>query len=282
MTLADRFRWHFGALSPRKRRLILDALGRRSPWDPRVTLRPPRIGPELETGPPSFVGIGAQSSGTTWWFSLLEAHPAVYAHPGVHKERHYFGRFWDREFTNSDREEYHRWFPRKPGMVTGEWSPDYANQPWVAPLLHDSAPDAKLLFMVRDPVERYVSGLTHHHQIGDRLDAAVATSSYYRGLYYEQVTHFERWFGAKNVLVLQYEQCCSAPMRQIADTFRFLGLDDSFVPAGLEERVNVSGEKFVIGERQREWLGELYARDAHALAAHRREIDLDLWSNIRR
>jgi hypothetical protein len=282
MNVADPFRRRFDALPPRTRRILRDLVGQRAQWDPRFTFRPPPSDPDLETGPPSFVGVGVQKAGTTWWFALIAAHPAVYVHPGVHKERHFFGRFWAREFTDSDSAEYHRWFPRTRGMVTGEWSPDYAIEPWMPPLLFASAPEAKLLFMVRDPVERYRSGLTHHYDLGDKLDARVATAAYYRGLYYEQLRRFERCFGADNVLVLQYEQCCRAPKERLAETFRFLGLDDSFVPAGLTERVNASAPKASVSERERAWLGELYSQDAQDLAKHRREVDLDLWENIRR
>ena len=43
---------------------------------------------------------------------------------------------------------YHRWFPRAPGTMTGEWTPDYLTFPWVPPLLQRAAPDARLVIGV--------------------------------------------------------------------------------------------------------------------------------------
>src|SRR6266516_2935809 len=151
MGLADQGRDRFLALPPRTRRVVLRAFGRRAPWDPGFDFHAPDCPPGLKTGPPSFVGVGVQKAGTTWWFSLIERHPGVYAHPGFHKERHFFSQFWARDFSDADVAEYHRWFPRPPGMLTGEWTPDYASAHWVAPMLHAAAPEAKLLLMLRDP-----------------------------------------------------------------------------------------------------------------------------------
>ena len=43
----------------------------------------------------------------------------------IEKERHFFGRFGLEPFGSSDIKDYHEWFPRKEGRITGEWTPDY-------------------------------------------------------------------------------------------------------------------------------------------------------------
>src|SRR6266567_1197953 len=183
-----------------------------------------------------------QKAGTTWWFSLLEQHPQVYNDPRFHKERHFFSHFWMKEFSPPHSvEEYYRWFPRPVGMVTGEWTPDYAHYPWVAPLLRIAAPSAALLVLLRDPVERYQSGLAHHAAHGDRLDPQRAADAFARGLYAKQLQPFESAFGAERLLVLQYERCCRSPLSMLAETFRFLCLDDTFEPENAQVVVSPTG-----------------------------------------
>src|SRR5690606_28385229 len=71
------------------RRIRLDAK-RRHPAPPP---------PNWTVGPPDFVGIGAQRSGTTWWYDLVSSHPRV-VHRGDLKELHYFHRYSQRPFTD--------------------------------------------------------------------------------------------------------------------------------------------------------------------------------------
>ena len=98
--------------------------------------------PGSSAGPPDFVGIGAQKAGTTWWYSLIAAHPGVTSRPDIHKERHFLSRFGAERFTPTDIDRYHGWFPRRAGTIAGEWTPDYLSCPWVAPLLSLAAPRA--------------------------------------------------------------------------------------------------------------------------------------------
>ena len=93
----------------------------------------PPPGPGEVAGPPSFVGIGVQKAGTTWWFGLLAAHPGVFHRKTNHKERHYFTRYATEPFAAGDIEGYHAWFSRPGNTISGEWTPDYLWQPWVRP-----------------------------------------------------------------------------------------------------------------------------------------------------
>src|SRR5213595_3311651 len=61
-------------------------------------LEAPECPPGWRTGPPDFVGVGAQRCGTSWWYrGTIRSHPQVVriAKPG--KELHYFDRFWGGE-----------------------------------------------------------------------------------------------------------------------------------------------------------------------------------------
>jgi hypothetical protein len=51
-------------------------------------------------GPPDFVGVGTQKSGTSWWYWLVCDHPQVTV--GFGKELHFFDPYVRREFGEDD------------------------------------------------------------------------------------------------------------------------------------------------------------------------------------
>jgi hypothetical protein len=263
--------------APTRARLLAVA-GRRSPWDPHFDHQAAPEVPGTTVGPPDFVGIGVQKAGTTWWHSLLARHPEVYSHPGVHKERHFFSAYANREFTDADISAYHRWFPRPAGKMVGEWTPDYLYQDWVPQMLHRAAPNAKLLVILRDPLERYRSGCAHQLEYTGRLTAADVTDAYRRGFYAEDLERYESLFGADAILVLQYEQCRADPAGQLARTLRFLGLDDSWRPDNLTSAVNrTERSDFAVAESRKLELREHYRSDRMQLAKRYPQLGSTRW-----
>jgi len=277
----DVARRQFLRLPAPTRARLLAAAGKRSPWDPRFDHTAAPVVPGMTVGPPDFVGIGVQKAGTTWWHSLLARHPEVYSHPGVHKERHFFSAYANRELTDADISAYHRWFPRPAGKIAGEWTPDYLYQDWVPAMLHRAAPNAKLLVILRDPVERYRSGCAHQLEYAGRLSAADVTDAYRRGFYAEDLDRYESLFGADAMLVLQYEQCRDDPAGQLARTLRFLGLDDTWRPDNLTSAVNrTEGGDFAVAESRKLELRAHYRSDGLLVAERFAQVDTDLWAGF--
>ena len=268
-------------LSPPARLRLLHALGRYAPWEAGFDFTPPALGPGEKPGPPDFVGIGVQKAGTTWWYGLLAAHPDVSSHPGIHKERHFLSRFATDPFGPADIEAYHGWFPRRPGTLAGEWTPDYLDFPWVPPLLAQAAPDTRLLLMVRDPVERFRSGLAHQWRHRGAITATTVSDAVARGFYHRLLTQWSEHFDRARLLVLQYEQCTRDPAGQLARSYRFLGLDDTFVPSHLHRPVGptTDGKVDVADDAVSRLIGA-YRSDVEALAGQFSEIDLALWPNF--
>jgi hypothetical protein len=261
------------------RRSILHALGKYAPWEEGFDPTPPRPQGNEKTGAPDFVGIGAQKAGTSWWYTLVCAHPDVYTRDDIHKERHFFGRYATRSFGPEDCSLYHDWFPRPPGSIMGEWTPDYLHLPWVPPLLARAAPQARLLVLLRDPVDRFCSGLAHYYRDGrgssvDPIQIAIA-----RGFYHETLCHWLAYFSPEQVMVLQYERCVADPIGELGRTYRFLGLDP-FVPPELRARVNTTENTLEMDEDARRRLADLYAADVAALFARFPDLDPSLWPNF--
>jgi len=244
----------------------------------------PECPPDWSTGPPDFVGIGAQRSGTSWWYRGLEEHPGIAAVEGRAKELHYFNRFWQGEPPAGFAAEYHRMFPRPSGKLAGEWTPRYMLDFWAPALLREAAPAAKLLVLLRDPVERYRSGVeraVRRSPEGRPIDLGRVSDAVHRGLYAAQLRRVLDHFPREQLLVLQFERCRDDPLEQLARTWRFLGLEPlDEVPASMLEHGSPR-EKPELPERWRRELAARLADDVRDLAALFEDaIDLARWPDF--
>ena len=232
-------------------------------------------------GAPHYVGVGTARSGTSWWDRLICAHPRVIRLPGTPKDVHFFDDRWDRGLDDRDVERYHAWFARPAGSISGEWTPDYMLQAWTPALLHRAAPEARLLVLLRDPVERFRSAQTlaeHRVTIGATARAA-ANATFHRGLYADQLLRLWAAFPPEQVLVLQYEQCVADPRGQLLRTYAFIGLDASLPEdVDLSQRVGATGGPRVsLSTWQEAMLVRRYGPENERLATLVPDLDLALW-----
>jgi hypothetical protein len=245
----------------------------------RVELRNPPTCPEgWRTAPPDFIGLGAQRSGTTWLYSLIAAHPGVQG--DAIKELHYFHRYWNRPFAATDATRYAQYFPRAAGLQAGEWSPGYVSHFWIPPLLDAAAPDAKLLVSLRDPVERYRSGLALQSETR-RPSAAAASTAFRLGCYGMQLEHLFSSVDRARVLVVQFEQCIRDPGGELARIYEFLGLDPGFRPSTIDRRMNeAKATKLELDPDRRTALVDAYTPDVRLVLDLDLGIDVRAWPNF--
>jgi len=245
---------------------------------------PPECPANQRIGPPDYVGIGAQKAGTSWWNALIEAHPDVHRHKDQPKELHYFDLLWDRPWSAADATRYARYFPRPSGSVTGEWTPGYMIDFWAPGLIARAAPDAKILVLLRDPIDRFRSGLTHTDDATvSSLSHRDAAGAFQRGLYAQQLRRVFDAFPREQVHILQYEICREDPARELARTFGFLGLRTvQLPPATFVREVNpTTGTKVDPSPGLRAALLEGYAVDMEQLRTLAPELDLARWPTAR-
>lgn len=237
---------------------------------------------KIFTGPPDFVGVGAQRSGTTWWFRTLLSHPQIRPPRKGRKELHFFDPFGARPMTDADIPRYHDLFPRRAGHVAGEWTPRYMADAWTAVLLRRAAPDAKLLVMLRDPIERYRSGVVHRStRSPDHRAEAVARDAIERGRYTSQLRGLFEVFDRDRVLVLQYERCRMDPIAQYRRTLEFLGVEDH-VP---EDVQRLRGTTMQAGKQPlwadlQQALRVSLGPEVRALPELVPDLDVELWPNF--
>jgi hypothetical protein len=159
-------------------------------------------------------------------------------------------------------------------------------------MLAHVAPQAKLIVLLRDPVERYVSGLgllqrsgalkgqvgagelgVREHRIVEAMD---------RGLYAAQLAWWLRHFSREQLLILQYERCVADTQGQLARTFAFLGLPDQRASVAEVARTRKkASEHAPLAPELRRLLVEYYASDVAGLQALMPDLDLSLWRNVR-
>jgi hypothetical protein len=197
---------------------------------------------------PDFLVLGAQKAGTTALYEYLRRHPQITG-PSW-KEVSFFDRHWARG------ESWYRGnFPnlaRTRAKLVGEASPSYVFHPLAPQRVQEVVPEARLIVLVRNPVDRALSQYNHEVALGreplpfeEALDAEeerlrgeqermAADPRYFsrewwshtykaRGRYAEQL---ERWlavFPREQLLVLPSDDLGSDPARAHAQVLEFLG-----------------------------------------------------------
>ncbi len=198
-----------------------------------------------------FLVIGAQKCATTWLHECLAEHPQLNLPPK--REREYLGGPLHK--ANGDQWYFDLLGPRQSGQLRGDVSVDYLLNPESPALVSALSPDTKIIVSIREPVSRAVSAClwgARFGMMGDDLDPnnglhrALAAQSdgeteanrpffelLERGRYGKYLNQWIDAFPAEQTLVLMFEQIQSNRAAALASVYRFLGVDDQFVPGKL-------------------------------------------------
>ncbi len=203
---------------------------------------------------PDFFLVGAARSGTTSMFTYLKQHPEVFV--SVLKEPHFFGSDLTRQpHTVRDPEVYLSLFEdAEPWQKAGEGSVWYLLSKTAAADIKEVCPDARILMMLRNPVDM-VNSLhslylrTGNEELGDVEEAVAAAPDRRQGLripaeayfpeglvytevalYHEKVRRFLDAFGADRVRIVIFDDFTADTPAVYRDTVSFLGVDPGFEP----------------------------------------------------
>jgi hypothetical protein len=197
------------------------------PSDARVSDRP-RKGTF-----PYFVILGTQKGGTSLLYKLLIRHPMVES--AATKELHFF----DNNFSEG-LSWYERYFPQSKRIddrmtVSGEATPSYLFDPLVPERMAKTVPDARLIALLRNPVDRaysqYQMRMRRGHEVRSfeeaiRQEMAGESGEEYlaRGRYAEQLERFAYFADRNNLLVMKTEDFFSRRWDVFDRTLEFLEL----------------------------------------------------------
>jgi hypothetical protein len=215
---------------------------------------------------PDFLCIGAHKAGTTWLYQQLDSHPDFWMPPV--KELHYFDQLSrvqraghprcrderDRRFLERleslsaepgiDLENYGRLFEPKASLFSGDISPNYSTlSDQVIRQVVRYFPNLKVIFLARDPVERFWSHLSmeaHYRQI-EPFDATdineVNRNLSRRGMLLRSypsavVARWKRYVDSEQFRVYFFDDLQNNPAELRRSILRFLGADpDKFATA---------------------------------------------------
>ncbi|MDY6937185.1 MAG: sulfotransferase [Cyanobacteriota bacterium] len=204
---------------------------------------------------PDFIILGAGKSGTTSLYKYLQQHPQVFF---PEKKELYFFAFEGEDkpegmITQFDR--YQEMFANAPDdRVIGEVSSVYLFRPRAADRIQHYRPEAKLIAILRNPVDRafsdYLMHVGNNHfsiidpQTGKPKEFAniVKNRGYFIqiGFYAEQLKRYYDRFDADQIKVYLYDDLVADSQSLVRDMFEFVGVDADFVP-DMSKRHKVSG-----------------------------------------
>jgi hypothetical protein len=210
------------------------------------------------TRPPDFFLIGAPKAGTSALHAALAQHPGLFL-SGVKEPKYYMcgdspppaykgpGDAHSNQEWVWQRARYLRLFEDAPeGTLRGESTPFYLYNRDARRRIAADSPDAKLVAVLRDPVDRAYSNWMHLWMDGlepvpdlvaaakleqQRVDAGWAPFWHYRGLgmYGRQVEDLLDHFPREQVLLLRYRELVDDGQATLNRVCRFLGVAEEVV-----------------------------------------------------
>lgn len=199
---------------------------------------------------PKFIICGAMKSGTTSLHSYLSQHPEIFMPEGRAQETHYFddpknyakGLDWYKDCFKEGKEK----------QLIGQTSPLYMYLDYVPERIYRLLPEIKLLFILRNPVDRAYSHYWHEWKKnrefktferalnleGKRLESGnfsdLRNYSYFsRGYYFEQISKYLQFFDKGQIKVVIFEELKSDLQKNISECYRFLNVDEHFLPQSM-------------------------------------------------
>ena len=179
------------------------------------------------TQPPEFIVIGAMRAGTTALADCLARHPRI----GMSrlKETDFF--IAEKNYSKGIA-WYQALFPvDKP--IRGEASPNYAKCDvfkGVPQRIHAVRPDVKLIYIVRDPVDRFWSHYRHSFLVHGGLGAPQEVLQSEEGahilassMYHQQLSAYLDVFSSDQINVVDFDEFTAATDETLGRVCAFLG-----------------------------------------------------------
>jgi len=191
---------------------------------------------------PNFFIVGAAKAGTTSLYNYLKNIPRIFMSPV--KEPRYFSQIVAINNPNriGNKKKYLDLFKDiKDEKAIGEASPIYLLDPDSPKLIHQAVPNAKIIIILRDPIQRAYSHYLHNVRNGitnvsfmemitnylnsedkenPRLHLLINSS-----LYSKRVQKYFDTFGSKQVKIIIFEEFVANTKQTINDIIKFLEID---------------------------------------------------------
>lgn len=214
--------------------------------------------------PDHFFVVGAQRSGTTYLYRILDEHPGIAMARPVWPEPKFF--FDDEKYRRGIEWYEATYFAHaRDGQRRGEKSVGYLESDVAADRIVAALPEALIVAILRNPVDRAVSNYRFScdngletlpidealtadedarvvrngewYVVGDRRIGANPFAYRRRGHYVDDLNRYADRFGRDRMRVMVFEDTVGSAAA-VADLYRFLGVDPNFEPETLRSVVN--------------------------------------------
>lgn len=145
--------------------------------------------------------------------------------------------------------------------LVGETSPGYMKNIHAPARIAETAPDAKIVFSVRDPIDRAFSDWWHEKSFGNvdwEFEGCLRHHPTYDmlivpGFYDAHIERFERHLDPDQIEIFFFEDFKSDNRSYIRDVYAFLGVDDGFEPSVVGQRVNEASHGTPMINQAKSW-----------------------------
>ncbi|MFC1727474.1 dTDP-4-amino-4,6-dideoxygalactose transaminase [Patescibacteria group bacterium] len=245
-----------------------------------------------------FFIVGAQRSATTYLYKLLDSHPEIEMAKPMWPEPKFF--INNQSYAKGIKFYKKKYFKNK-AKIKGEKSTSYIEYNKAARRIAKSFPKAKILILLRDPVERAISNYWFTHQFGleplsiseaflqeekrrNNYDHQKISASPYaylkRGHYIDNIEIYDKYFKPNQIHIMLLEELSGSP-KELSKLYRFLDVKADFKPPELNSKIRV-GEKgeTVITPKLRNYLHDHF-KDSNQKLSNRLGKDLkNIWQTI--
>ena len=184
--------------------------------------------------------VGAPKAGTTSLHHYLNQHTDV-SMSSVKEPNFFSSKEVETLFYNSkcidDSNDYHKLFSIEKRQVRGEASVSYLYYEHVPKRIYDYNSEAKIIIMLREPIERAFSHYLMDCRLGfcsekleDIIDNPQSYPQYFQqylelGNYYSQIKRYQDIFGKEQLLVIFYDDFKGNTEKVMNRVFSFLEIE---------------------------------------------------------
>ena len=196
---------------------------------------------------PNLIIIGAMKCATSSLHYYLGLHPEIWM--SREKEINFFS--FDDHWRRG--RNWYRTHFRNGYTINGEASPSYTwypRRPHAPSRMHALIPEARLIYLVRDPLARIVSHYLHACSVGNEqrpleeaLDDLRDNFYLYPSFYHLQLERYLRFYHPERVLVVQAETLRDRRAETLRRIFRFLGVCEDFSSPRFSVMLHRSSDK---------------------------------------
>ena len=210
------------------------------------------------------IHIGPGKSGSTWLWHCFREHPQIYVHEETDSTHYYSmyyhlkGKGWyDGLFKGAQQDQ-----------VCVEMCNDYLASPMAPERIYHDNPDAKIITVLRNPLDRAFSAYWHGKKKGEfnyRFEQVLESYSLYwhwleTSFYATYLEKYFRLFNSDNIIVLFYDDLKKDPKDFLRQIYDFLGVKEHFDENLLKNKVNQAGSKTNVGTKTISHMGRFMDR----------------------